>query len=87
MCAERVAIFRWVAAGRPGELKALAICSRDAKGRDRLARPCGACLQVIREFAEDPLLYFVVDDRVEERRLSELLPDPFTFEGLLGNGE
>ena len=78
VCAERVAIFRWVAAGKPGEFRAMAISARDRQDRDHLARPCGACLQVIREFAADPVLYFIAGDRVEERKLSQLLPEPFS---------
>ena len=78
VCAERVAILRWVSDGKIGEIEAVAIRARDSDGRERTPRPCGACLQVIREFAEDPVFYFWEGETVEERRLSQLLPDPFT---------
>ena len=77
VCAERAAIFRWVARGRPGELRAIAVAAGPADGPPGGGRPCGACLQVIREFAADPVIYVVGEDDVTETRLSALLPDPF----------
>ncbi len=82
MCAERVAVYRWVAAGQPGSLQALAVCV-DPEGPSPV-RPCGACLQVVRQFAQDPLLYLIYGEQVEERRLSQLLPEPFTDDDLPG---
>jgi cytidine deaminase len=46
VCAERVAIFTMVAAGKK-KIKALAVSG----STDNACAPCGACRQVIREFA------------------------------------
>lgn len=77
VCAERVAIFRWVMDGRQGAIEAIAIAAGAEGGPPAGGRPCGACLQVLREFAADPIIYIVEEDRVVETRLSALLPDPF----------
>jgi len=77
VCAERVAIHRWVVDGRSGKPEAIAVAAgpegSDASG----GRPCGACLQVLREFATDLAIYLIEGDRVTETSLSALLPDPF----------
>ncbi len=81
VCAERNAIFRWVASPRPGSelglLTALAVAAGPQGELPSGGRPCGACLQVIREFAIDLPLYIVEETGVIETRLSALLPDPF----------
>jgi cytidine deaminase len=77
VCAERVAIFRWVMAGRPGALEAIAVAAGPEGSAPTGGRPCGACLQVLREFAADLRVYLVDGDLVAETRLSQLLPDPF----------
>lgn len=77
VCAERVAIFRWVVAGRGGGIEAIAVAAGPEGAPPTGGRPCGACLQVLREFASDPTIYIVEGDRVVETRLSALLPDPF----------
>ena len=71
-CAERTAVFTAVHAGERG-FAAVAI-STDGP---RPVAPCGACRQVLAEFAPD---IRVVSEAAGERRewlLSELLPDPF----------
>ena len=73
VCAERNAIFQAVAQGER-ELKGIAI----AIPADSFPSPCGACRQVIREFAEDcPVI--LVNGRGETRvsSLKVLLPDAF----------
>jgi len=77
VCAERVAIFRWVVSGRRGEIEAIAVAAGPEGSAPSGGRPCGACLQVLREFTSDLTIYIVEGDRVVETRLSSLLPDPF----------
>ncbi len=78
ICAERVAIFRWISEGTPGDLKAIAIAAGPSEDEPTGGRPCGACLQVIREFSTDPCVFIVeAGGEVTERRLSDFLPDPF----------
>lgn len=76
ICAERTAIFAAVLAAA-GPIEAIAVACVDApEGCDpALLMPCGACRQVIAEFAgpDTP----VVVDRVGVYRLAELLPSPF----------
>jgi len=69
ICAERVAILSGVAAGAR-RLCALAVVSGPG------ARLCGACRQVVREFAdgEARLLLAAGGGSVRVRRLDELLP-------------
>jgi cytidine deaminase len=74
-CAERSAVTAAVAAGQQ-ELKQLVVAS------DGGASPCGACRQVLSEFA-DQLSIHIVDTRggsgelVETVELADLLPLPF----------
>ncbi len=72
-CAERAALTRAVAEGAR-RFRALAIAS----GGDRPLLPCGACRQVLREFAED---LWVVSEAASGARaratLAELLPRAF----------
>jgi cytidine deaminase len=76
ICAERAAICAAVTAGRT-ELEAVAVCT-DASPP---SAPCGACRQVLYEFARDPAQVTVtcVNPRGEERSftLAELLPAGF----------
>ncbi len=76
LCAERNAIFAAVAAGHR-KLKAVAVV---AKG-DPLPWPCGACRQVIAEFAEPdcPIYVASVDNptHIESTTLGDLLPHSF----------
>lgn len=71
ICAERVALFRAVADGER-EFVALAVASEGG------AMPCGACRQVLAEFAEE--LAIIVADTEKTWRiftLEELLPERF----------
>ena len=71
MCAERVAIGSAVAAGAKGVLRVVV-----STAGERPITPCGACRQVIAEFAERDLEVLCVTDAGVERRftLAELLP-------------
>ena len=72
MCAERAAVARAVAEGKRA-FRAIAIVT---DGSDAIT-PCGACRQVLAEFAPD--LRVVSQGRAERHEwpLSWLLPDPF----------
>jgi len=75
-CAEQIAVGAMVAAGER-EIALVVVYT----GASPPATPCGACRQVIAEFAgpETPIL--CVNDKGEEVRytLGELLPASFTF--------
>jgi cytidine deaminase len=77
MCAERTAVFSAVIAGAH-ELEAVMVCT-DASPP---SSPCGACRQVLYEFARDPAAVIVTAiNPAGERRswtLAELLPDGFS---------
>jgi cytidine deaminase len=77
ICAERAAVFNAVAAGQR-DFTALAICLPEA------GSPCGACRQVLHEFA--PNLPILLGDEtgqlVRLTSLAELLPDAFGPENL-----
>jgi cytidine deaminase len=71
VCAERVAIWKAVSSGER-DLQALAVVTETG------ATPCGACRQVMAEFAED--LEVVIADtagRAWRTSLAELLPHAF----------
>ncbi|HHH80465.1 MAG TPA: cytidine deaminase [candidate division Zixibacteria bacterium] len=77
MCAERVAIHNAISSGEK-KIEALAIVA------EKIAYPCGACLQVIAEFAEDDLPIIIADEKgekVAKTKLFELLPKPFRLGG------
>jgi cytidine deaminase len=79
-CAERVAIFSAVAAGCRA-FEAIAVAS------ERGAAPCGACRQVMREFARDLVIHVAAaDGRFETRRLSDLFPESFGPDDLAVGG-
>jgi cytidine deaminase len=74
VCAERCAAFAAVAAGETKDWDSIAIVIDD----DKLPSPCGACRQVLVEFA--PALRVVLATTGGLRKattLAELLPDPF----------
>jgi cytidine deaminase len=78
ICAERSAIFAAVSQGMR-EFSAIAIATAGGHA------PCGACRQVLNEFAPDLLVLLVDSDHSEKPprklRLSELLPHSFHFRG------
>ena len=76
-CAERSAVFAAVSAGER-EFVALAIAGPPGPG----APPCGACRQVLMEFAPLMTVYFRdAKGRVLKRTLGQLLPDSFALGG------
>lgn len=75
-CAERVAIYKAVSHGEK-KLRAVCVTAKSAK-------PCGACRQVIMEFALKDAEVICVDweplekkEKVTYARASRLLPKPF----------
>jgi cytidine deaminase len=73
ICAERTAVFRAVCDGRR-EFSALAIVVEG----EALAKPCGACRQVLAEFADDLVIVLGnTTGAVETHNLKELFPLPF----------
>ena len=76
ICAERNAIFAGVAAeGSAFRIVQLAVVARGLE-----FPPCGACRQVIAEFADgDVPVRFIRDGAVVTMRLCELLPASFAF--------
>jgi cytidine deaminase len=72
ICAERVAVFRAVADGAR-RITAIALAG---PGDD--VSPCGACRQVLAEFAGDDLpVTFLRNGKEVTRTLGELLPETF----------
>ena len=73
MCAERVAIFKAMSEGHR-RFRRIAIVA----GTDDQTPPCGACRQILWEFAGD-LEVILANPRREtgRRQLAELLPLPF----------
>ena len=69
ICAERVAIFKAVSAGER-RIRAVLVYA-DTAG---LTPPCGACLQVINEFSENPEIVLSNGRSTKTHRLRELLP-------------
>lgn len=79
MCAERVALFSGVAAGRRKFL-ALAVVARGA-GDESFPYPCGACRQVLSEFCGKDMTIYAADlnypPDYRTLSLNELLPLAF----------
>jgi len=81
ICAERVAIFKAVSAGQR-EIKAVAVFapalqSKISKRKSKiplLTPPCGACLQVLNEFSENPEIVLTNGRSTKTYRLKDLLP-------------
>ena len=75
VCAERVAIQNAVSLGER-RITAVAIVA----GEDTIGRPCGACLQVVKEFAVNldiPIITACADGSHDIHSLAEYLPFPF----------
>ncbi len=70
-CAERTAVFKAVSEGEKA-FTAIAIAARDSA-----PWPCGACRQVLNEFAPDIRVLVTWGDHVDEAPLSALLPHGF----------
>jgi cytidine deaminase len=73
VCAERVALWKAVSSGET-EFKIMAIVASSNK----IPTPCGACRQVLYEFAPRLRLCLVTKSgKMVHRKLSSLLPCPF----------
>jgi cytidine deaminase len=71
ICAERTAVVSMVAAGQQ-RILAVAVAT------DNAGSPCGACRQVLVEFADDVPVYLIDADRkVRELTVRGLLPEHF----------
>ncbi|MHC4778195.1 MAG: cytidine deaminase [Planctomycetota bacterium] len=74
ICAERVALFKAVSEGERTLKRIALVCSGD-----RPIFPCGACLQVLKEFSTDlPVVTANTAGQSRKTRLSELMPRPFS---------
>jgi cytidine deaminase len=82
VCAERVAIFRAMASCKVRRIQAIAVTCPDARpdanAEQRMS--CGACRQVMAEFASPDAIIIV--DGVGEFLLRDLLPRPFSLRAL-----
>lgn len=75
ICAERVAVFSAVA-NRDRNFRRLALSSNTGD----FITPCGACLQVLSEFAEDLSILLVnCEGKVKKTTLKKLYPSPFVL--------
>ena len=72
ICAERVAVVKAVSEGE-NKILAIAVYTPSAS----LAFPCGMCLQVLSEFAEDIPVILADEGGMKTYRLYELLPHRF----------
>ena len=79
VCAERSAVFGMVSQGVT-RIEAVAVCTSSA------VAPCGACRQVLREFAspEVPVYLCDVDGHVRRVTIASLLPESFGADDLPG---
>lgn len=80
LCAERVAVFKAISEGER-QVLALAVVTRNG------GSPCGACRQVLSEFAEDDVLIWVASSQgrnVQTYAMQDILPDRFGPRQLTG---
>jgi cytidine deaminase len=75
VCAERVAIWKALSEGARG-FRAVAVVT----AAEDPTPPCGACRQILWEFAGDvPIVSSTVGGKRKRYRLSEIFPEPFDF--------
>jgi cytidine deaminase len=75
VCAERVAIWKALSEG-VRRFRAVAVVT----GAEEPTPPCGACRQILWEFAGDvPIVSATSDGKRKFYRMAELLPEPFEF--------
>ena len=77
-CAERNAVFRRISEHGPGaRIVAIAVTSPSGE----MCSPCGACRQVMHEFAaSDAVITYRMPDGWATRPFAELLPDAFVLQ-------
>jgi cytidine deaminase len=76
VCAERIAVFKAVSEGER-EFEAIAVVTLNG------GSPCGACRQVLREFAPNLTIYIAdAQGNYRQTSVAELLPDSFGPEHL-----
>ena len=70
-CAERTAVFKAVSEGET-EFEAIAVVTKNG------GSPCGACRQVLSEFAPDLIVYIAdKDNNIKTTSIKKLLPAAF----------
>lgn len=75
MCAERVAMFKALSEGQREFRRVVIVADTSAP-----TPPCGACRQILWEFAGDvPVVSVTEAGGRKTYRMSELLPEPFEF--------
>lgn len=75
VCAERVAIWKALSEG-VRRFRAVAVVT----GADEPTPPCGACRQILWEFAGDvPVVSATAGGKRKLYQMSDLLPEPFEF--------
>ena len=78
VCAERVAIWKAVSQGKR-KIKHIAVVA----DTEELTPPCGACRQIIWEFAGDiPVTMANLKGKIETLQMKDLLPRAFDIEFL-----
>lgn len=80
ICAERVALYKAVNEGERNFTEMVITTLAEEKD----AAPCGACRQVLHEFAPGLLVTFRLGGQYITREIKELLPDAFGGKGERG---
>ena len=83
ICAERTAMLKAVYDGHR-DFEAIAICGGREGAIESFCAPCGACRQVLSEFASNDLNIYLINGAGEIRTLTlgELLPWSFSSDNL-----
>ena len=77
-CAERTAVFKAVSEG-VRDFKAIAVAGSSSGDFSKRCVPCGACLQVLREFCGDDFVIILSDGWF---RLADFMPFSFSAESI-----
>lgn len=77
-CAERTAVFKAVSEG-VRDFKAIAVAGSSSGDFSKRCVPCGACLQVLREFCGDDFVIILSDGWF---RLTDFIPISFSGESI-----
>ncbi len=75
VCAERTAVYKAVSEGER-VFQAIAVIG----GEQTYAYPCGACLQVLREFGNLLIITAISVDAYQEQMLYDMIPFGFSWE-------